>query len=136
MRVVDINRDMAMKQLDVYVQELLNRLGLGNLGFHIRVDEKIGYPGMAFQLAVSKQITIDRMKESDDLIRDAFNPIAEAMENSPLVREITNEQANEIEELNSRIEMLEAQVQNLIPYKQHYDLEFELNHGNARGDND
>jgi molybdopterin converting factor small subunit len=65
----------------------------------------------------------------EEQVQGFIEHLHEGLEKSKVVKQLTKELSDEIEELNLRKEELENKIAELEKYKTHHDLEMQLRHG-------
>lgn len=116
------------------IKELAKHVGLGD--FEVVAGTGPGFG--EFVITIGKTTRLPKYKVDIEgsiarsVIDEVFEPIAKSIENSPLVREMKNLLEGKIALLEGEIKQLNLQVDELKPFKTHYDLAFKLEHGNKK----
>ena len=90
-----------------------------------------------FIIALSTKVNYFTLRNGspEEVVAAFIDPIIADIEKSEYVRHTTQKQADEIESLTKKVKELQTELNQLQPYKQYYDLAYELNHGTERTKN-
>lgn len=99
----------------------------GLTGYTIEMYNNCGSPDIIVKLEKRFGISTNNVDKLwyEELMKFLFGSI----ESSPLVKDITSELSNKIEQLTKENDTLKTEVASLKPYKTYYDLHMDLTHG-------
>lgn len=119
---------MKSDELTIILTELMKYIGLNRFEVEV-INEIYNRNSLALlKFKIPYEETL-RVTNPSELISNIFDPIVQDIQNSQAVLHSKNELSKQIEELKSKNNILENLVNDLKPFKEHFDLEMKLRHG-------